>query len=132
MQAWSGKVGYIAMPSTRKKVNKSGQTFFEIRVSRGRGKSYLTKRWYVPDGWSQRAIDRELAVDPFNGHLQKQAALLHKAQITTIDSFCLFVIRNHFHEIGLDPGFRVADEGELKLLQQDTLNELLDKFKLRA
>ena len=49
------------MPSTRKKVNKSGQTFFEIRVSRGRGKSYLTKRWYVPDGWSQRAIDRELA-----------------------------------------------------------------------
>ena len=49
------------MPSTRKKVNKSGQAFYEIRVSRGRGKSYLTKRWYVPDGWSQRAIDRELA-----------------------------------------------------------------------
>lgn len=49
------------MPSMRKKVNKSGQTFYEIRVSRGRGKSYLTKRWYVPDGWSQRAIDRELA-----------------------------------------------------------------------
>ena len=47
----------------------------------------------------RQAIDRELAVDPFNGHLQKQAALLHKAQITTIDSFCLFVIRNHFHEI---------------------------------
>ena len=49
------------MPSTRKKVNKSGQAFYEIRVSRGRGKSYLTKRWYVPEGWSQRAIDRELA-----------------------------------------------------------------------
>mgnify|MGYP000009449266 FL=1 len=75
----------------------------------------------------RQAIDRELAVDPFNGHLQKQAALLHKAQITTIDSFCLFVIHNHFHEIGLDPGFRVADEGELKLLQQDTLNELLEQ-----
>ena len=75
----------------------------------------------------RQAIDRELAVDPFNEHLQKQAALLHKAQITTIDSFCLFVIRNHFHEIGLDPGFRVADEGELKLLQQDTLNELLEQ-----
>lgn len=75
----------------------------------------------------RQAIDRELAVDPFNEHLQKQATLLHKAQITTIDSFCLFVIRNHFHEIGLDPGFRVADEGELKLLQQDTLNELLEQ-----
>ncbi len=75
----------------------------------------------------RQAIDRELSQDPFNEHLQRQAALLHKAQITTIDSFCLFVIRNHFHEIGLDPGFRVADEGELKLLQQDTLNELLEQ-----
>ena len=79
----------------------------------------------------RQAIDRELAVDPFNGHLQKQAALLHKAQITTIDSFCLFVIRNHFHEIGLDPGFRVADEGELKLLQQDTLMNCLSRNMMR-
>lgn len=49
------------MPSTRKKFNKAGQAFYEIRVSRGRDKSYLTRRWYVPEGWSQRAIDRELA-----------------------------------------------------------------------
>lgn len=48
------------MPSIRRKETKTGQTFYEIRVSRGRGKSYLTKRWYVPDGWSQKAIDREL------------------------------------------------------------------------
>lgn len=49
------------MASTRKKTNKSGQVFYEIRVSRGRGQSYLTSRWYPPEGWSQRAIDRELA-----------------------------------------------------------------------
>lgn len=49
------------MPSTRRKTTKSGIPFYEIRVSRGRGKSYLTRRWYVPEGWSQRAIDRELA-----------------------------------------------------------------------
>ncbi|MDE5932672.1 MAG: UvrD-helicase domain-containing protein, partial [Lachnospiraceae bacterium] len=47
--------------------------------------------------------------------------------ITTIDSFCLFVIRNHFHTIGLDPGFRIADEGELKLLQKDVLSEVLEQ-----
>ena len=39
---------------------KDGQTFYEIRVSRGRGKSYLTTRWYPPEGWSQKAIDRAL------------------------------------------------------------------------
>ena len=49
------------MPSVRKKTNKTGQVFYEIRVSRGRGQSYLTSRWYPPEGWSQRGIDRELA-----------------------------------------------------------------------
>ena len=49
------------MPSIRKRETKDGQVFYEIRVSRGRGKSYLTRRWYPPDGWSQKAIDRELA-----------------------------------------------------------------------
>lgn len=49
------------MPSTRKKTTKTGATFYEIRVSRGRSKSYLTRRWYPPEGWSKKAIDRELA-----------------------------------------------------------------------
>lgn len=49
------------MPSVRKRFNKAGQAFYEIRVSRGRNKAYLTRRWYVPEGWSQKAIDRELA-----------------------------------------------------------------------
>ena len=49
------------MASTRKRTTKDGQIFYEIRVSRGRGKSYPTSRWYPPDGWSQKAIDRALA-----------------------------------------------------------------------
>lgn len=74
-----------------------------------------------------QAIDKKLLTDPLNVHLQKQASLLHNAQITTIDSFCLFVIRNNFNDIGLDPGFRVADEGELSLLSQDVLAQLLEE-----
>ena len=49
------------MPSTRKRTTKDGQEYFEIRVSMGRGKTYLSRRWYVPAGWSKKAIDRELA-----------------------------------------------------------------------
>lgn len=49
------------MPSIRKKENKAGQIFYEIQVSRGRSRSRLTSRWYPPEGWSQKAIDRELA-----------------------------------------------------------------------
>ena len=72
------------------------------------------------------AINKLLLTEGENVHLQRQASLLHNAQITTIDSFCLFVIRNNFNDIGLDPGFRVADEGELRLLKQDVLQELLE------
>ncbi|MBE5884081.1 MAG: helicase-exonuclease AddAB subunit AddA [Lachnospiraceae bacterium] len=68
-----------------------------------------------------------LQQDPENEHIQKQSTLLHNAQITTIDSFSLFLIRNHFNEIGLDPTFRVADEGEIKLLQQEVLGQLLEE-----
>ena len=72
------------------------------------------------------AINNELLKKPESEHLQRQAALIHNAKITTIHSFCLEVIRNYFSEIGLDPGFRIADEGELKLLKKDTMEELLE------
>lgn len=72
------------------------------------------------------AIERKLEEHPENVHLQRQATLIHSAQITTIHSFCLSVIREHFHVLGIDPGFRIAEEGELKLLKQDVLEELLE------
>ncbi len=77
-------------------------------------------------------IAAKLEENPESEHIQRQSALLHNAQITTIDSFCLFLIRNHFNEIGLDPAFRVADEGEIKLLQQEVLGELLEEWFAKA
>ena len=74
-----------------------------------------------------KAIEEKLAEHPESVHLQRQSALIHNAQITTIDSFCLFMIRNHFNEIGLDPDFRVADSGEVKMLQKETVEELLEE-----
>ena len=56
------------------------------------------------------AIGQALLQEPENEHLQRQLTLIHNAQITTIDSFCLYVIRNHFHEIDLEPNFRIGDE----------------------
>ena len=64
--------------------------------------------------------------NPKSAHIERQATLLHNALITTIDSFCFYLIRNHFHEIGLDPAFRVADEGEIKLLKQEIMDALLE------
>lgn len=73
-----------------------------------------------------RALEEKLETDPDNEHLQKQTTLIHHAQITTIDGFCSYVIRNYFQQIDLDPGFRIADEGEQKLLMQDVLAQVLE------
>ncbi|MBO5621296.1 MAG: UvrD-helicase domain-containing protein, partial [Butyrivibrio sp.] len=73
------------------------------------------------------AIQKELSKDPENQHLQRQETLIHNAQITTIDSFCQYIIRNNFNTIGLDPSFRVGDEGELTLLQEEVMSELMEE-----
>ena len=72
------------------------------------------------------ALTQKAEQEPDNVHLQRQLTLIHNAKITTIDSFCLNLIRNHFNEIGLDPDFRTADDGERKLLEQDVLAQLLE------
>ena len=74
-----------------------------------------------------KAIEEKKEADPFNEHLQKQAALVHNAQITTIHGFCTDILRNHFATIDLDPDFRIGDTGEMKLLEQDTLKNLLEE-----
>lgn len=49
------------MPSIKEMSTKDGRLFYKIRVSRGREKGYLSTRWYPPEGWSRKAIERELA-----------------------------------------------------------------------
>ena len=73
------------------------------------------------------AIEQTLYDEPDNEHLQRQMTLIHNAQITTIDGFCAWIIRNYFHMIGLDPGYRIAEEGELKLLKEDVMKDLLEE-----
>lgn len=74
------------------------------------------------------AIEEKLSEEPENAHLQIQEALVHHAQITTIDSFCLNVIREHFNLLDLDPAFKIGDEGELLLLRNDAMRELLEDY----
>ncbi len=74
------------------------------------------------------AIEKKLMEQPENRHLQVQMALVPHAQITTIDSFCLNLIRNHFNKLDIDPGFRIGDEGELLLLQTEVMEELLEEY----
>lgn len=64
-----------------------------------------------------KAVDEKLMENPDSSHLQMQAAMIPYAQITTIDSFCLGLIKDHYNKLDIDPAFRVGDEGELILLR---------------
>ena len=74
-----------------------------------------------------KRIGEILEDDPENEHLLKQQTLVHRALITTIDSFCLDVIRNHFQDIGIEPDFRVVDDGEAELIRADVLSRVLER-----
>ncbi len=72
------------------------------------------------------ALEQRAEEEPDNAHLQRQLVLIHNAKITTIHSFCLQVLRSHFQTAGIDPSFRVADEGEILLMEQEAVQETVE------
>ena len=75
---------------------------------------------------SKELSDR-LEADPDNPLLLRQNRLIRHAEIGTIHGFCSRLIRSHYQEIGLDPSFRVGDQGEMVLLQKEAMEELLEE-----
>ena len=73
------------------------------------------------------ALSKRLSEDPNNRRLRVQLQLVPKAQVSTIDSFCLYILRNYPEETELDPSFRIMDQGEEKLLQSDVMEMLLEE-----
>lgn len=72
-------------------------------------------------------LQRMLEEQPDNRYLVKQLTLLDNARITTIDSFCSYIISNYYNSIGIDPRFRVADEGEIKLIDSDVMDRIFEE-----
>jgi len=74
-----------------------------------------------------QAITAISAREPENEYLQKQITYIHSAQISTIHSFCISLIRDHFDVLGIDPAFRVASEDELELIKEDVMHSVLEE-----
>lgn len=73
------------------------------------------------------AIYKKLELNPEDKNLQRQITLLNVANICTIDSFCLEVVKNYFYELeNVSPNFRIADTPEIELLKQEILDELFE------
>lgn len=72
------------------------------------------------------ALYKKIDEEPENERLQRQIILLGKANICTIHSFCLDVIKNNFFEIDLSANFRIGTEEEIELLKQEVLEEVFE------
>lgn len=75
----------------------------------------------------ENAVDEMPDDDVMKEHLEKQCTYIHNAKITTIDSFCLDVIREHISETDIDPAFRIADNSEITLMTEDAIRSVLDE-----
>lgn len=72
------------------------------------------------------ALHARLAQQPNNRHLRRNATLVYQAQICTIDAFCLDFLRQWGHLAGLDPDFRLCDQGTGEELRKQALEEVLE------
>ncbi|GAA0177654.1 helicase-exonuclease AddAB subunit AddA [Clostridium sediminicola] len=75
-----------------------------------------------------KAINDRLDKNPNSKILQRQLTLINRASITTLHSFCLEVIRNNFHNIDIDPNFRIGDGTETLLLKTEVIEELFEEL----
>lgn len=74
-----------------------------------------------------QAIEKAIAADPSSSHLRRQLTLLNRAQISTIHSFCMNVLRRYYYKIGIDPAFRVVDDAEAELMREEVMEDLFEE-----
>ena len=60
--------------------------------------------------------------------LSRQLFLLENANISTIHSFCIKLLRQHFEYVDISPNFRIADEGEIIVLKSVAINRVLEDY----
>ena len=75
-----------------------------------------------------KALAEALRERPSSKHIASQIVKLGSADICTIDSFCLKLVKAHFEQLGLDGGFRIADESETEVLCSEAISEVLDEL----
>ena len=74
----------------------------------------------------RQALESLAKQQPEDENIQRQLAHIHHARIMTIDSFCSRVVRDHFEQIDIDPNYRIGDEVEIAMMQEDVLTQMLE------
>ncbi|MBQ5533945.1 MAG: UvrD-helicase domain-containing protein, partial [Lachnospiraceae bacterium] len=126
--AGSGKTAVI-VERVIKLITTEGYSVSELLVVTFTKAAAAEMRDRIRDAIAEALLDGSMT-EEVREHLLKQMTLIYSADITTIDSFCLNLVREHFNICHVDPSFRVADEGELKLIAEEVMEDLLrDRYE---
>ncbi|HRZ56673.1 MAG TPA: UvrD-helicase domain-containing protein, partial [Candidatus Paceibacterota bacterium] len=74
----------------------------------------------------RQRLEQALEGAPEDRWIAEQLALVDSARISTLHSFCLHLVRDHFQELGLDPEFTVLDEAQRAVLVDDVLTRVFE------
>lgn len=72
------------------------------------------------------AVDGLISKEPTNNLYRKIKMTLPDAEISTIDSFCIKLVRENFHNADIDPDFTILDNSEQKILISEAMEKTLD------
>ena len=75
-----------------------------------------------------KKLDSLISEHPEISYYRKQKILLGSASISTVHSFCLGLVREHFHKLNILPDFRIGDESELQLIKNQTAEEVIESY----
>jgi ATP-dependent helicase/nuclease subunit A len=73
-------------------------------------------------------LQEEFGKNPDSAHLARQIALLDRAQISTLHSFCLELVSRHFSELGLSPRLVTLEAEQAAALRSEALDELFESY----
>ena len=74
----------------------------------------------------QKKIDDYMAKGIYDEHLIKQMTLINHAEICTIDSFCLHIVKEYFSKVQLDSAFDIGDKTEMEIIKKDVLDQVME------
>lgn len=72
------------------------------------------------------AIYLKIEEEPDNYFLKRQISLLSRASITTIDAFCIELVRSNFQVLNIDPNFKICTNTEAAILKNKVMSKILE------
>ncbi len=75
----------------------------------------------------QKGISEALAQKP-SAHLRRQSMMLHRANICTIDKYCISFVKSHFHLLGVSPDVGIAEDSAVSDIKRRIMVRTIDRY----